>query len=195
MPRAVLTLFVLVAACGGEAENRPGSEASGAETAAPETGREPNGTSATTPHPLPAEIRGDIVLPGAPPDRHLSATVTLGALPWTLTGCVTPGAAACEETSRVELDDAARAELVALVEEVRAIPRCEPDGIFPDDRPFTLTLTGMPGPYASSLPGDASAMATRNEGPCRASSRLAWWIAQHFPGAGTSLPLPPAVES
>jgi hypothetical protein len=185
-------IVVVLSSC-GEAESTSPPPATSSEPATA-AGSEPSGA----PHPLPAEIVADVVLPGTPPDRHMSVRVSLGALPWTIVGCITPGAAPCEETMRVELDEPARTALVQAIEDIRAIPRCEPDGIFPDDRPFELTLTGFPSPYRAALPGDPSLMATRNEGPCRASARLAWLLVQWFsPGtaAPAGPPLPPAVES
>ena len=147
------------------------------------------------PHALPALITADVVLPGPLPDRHVLVTIDLGSgLPWTISGCVSPGGAPCEESARALLDEAARTELVTAIDEVRAIPRCEPEPIFPDDRPYTLTLTGFPRTYTGGLPGDASAMATRNAGPCRADARLSWWIASHFE-AGAAAPAGPASGS
>ncbi len=132
------------------------------------------------PPALPAEIRARVHLPGAVVDRHLFVTVSLDGLPWTITGCVTGPDGACEETLRVELDETGRTELVRLLAEVHAIPRCEPDAVFPGDRTYRLDLTGFPRPYEGNLPADPTQLAARNQGPCRADARLAWWIAQRF---------------
>jgi len=113
-------------------------------------------------------------------DNHLFVTVSPGALPWTIHGCVTGAHGACEETQRVELDETGRNELVRLLDEVRAIPRCEPDGIFPGDRGYRLELSGFPRPYEGKLPADVAQIGARNVGPCRADAPLAWWIAERF---------------
>lgn len=138
------------------------------------------GAPTTAPAALPAEIRARVHLPGAGADDHLFVTVSLDGLPWSITGCVTGPHGACEETGRVELSDDDRAALVQALGEVWAIPRCEPEGIFPGDRAYRLDLTGAPRPYEGRLPADPSQIEARNAGPCRADARLAWWITQRF---------------
>lgn len=172
LSRSVLFALLLLG-CGG---------APATEGPAPAPTSDENGAGATAAPPaLPAEIRAHVHLPGPDvEDNHVFVTVTLGELPWTISGCTTGAHGACEETSRVELDEASRAELVQLVAEVRAIPRCEPEGIFPGDRAYRLDLTSFPRPYEGNLPADPGQLATRNAGPCRADARLAWWIAEHF---------------
>lgn len=132
------------------------------------------------PPALPAEIEAHVHLPGPQPDAHLFVRVSLAPLPWTITGCVTGRAGACEETARVELSEADRAALVQALAEVRAIPRCEPEGIFPGDRAYRLVLTGGPRPYEGHLPADPAELPSRTAGPCRADARLARWIADRF---------------
>lgn len=185
--RLAVAAALMLLGC-GETAGAPGASTPATEDPAPTA----TPTTTAAPHALPARITADVVLPGPVPDRHVLVSIDLGSgLPWTISGCTSPGGAPCEESARVELDEAARTELVTAIEEVRAIPRCEPEGIFPDDRPYTLTLTGFPRTYAGGLPGDASAMATRNAGPCRADARLSWWIASRFE-AGASAPAGPS---
>jgi hypothetical protein len=173
-----------VLACSG-ATSSTGSEtprdraaATEAETAASGPAGAPTETAA--PPALPAEIRARVHLPGPAADDHLFVTVSLDGLPWTITGCVTGPHGGCEETGRIELTDADRTALVTALGEVRAIPRCEPEGNFPGDRPYRLDITGAPRPYEGSLPSDPTQIDTRNAGPCRADARLAWWIVQRF---------------
>ncbi|GAB4216272.1 MAG: hypothetical protein OHK0013_42580 [Sandaracinaceae bacterium] len=148
----------------------PASAASGAEPS----------HAGLAPPALPAEIEARVHLPGPAPDDHLFVRVSLAPLPWTITGCVTGPHGACEETARVELDEADRRQLVQLLAEVQAIPRCEPEGLFPGDRAYRLALTGFPRTYEGHLPASLADLSTRNEGPCRADARLAWWIASRF---------------
>jgi hypothetical protein len=141
---------------------------------------EPAATAGEAPPALPAEIRARVHLPGTTAEDHLFVTVSLDGLPWTISGCVTGPDGGCEETMRVELTDADRAALVAALAEVRAIPRCEPEGLFPGDRAYRLDITGAARAYEGHLPADPSQLEARNAGPCRADARLAWWIAQRF---------------
>lgn len=134
------------------------------------------------PAALPAEIRAHVHLPGPAADDHLFVTVSLDGLPWTIRGCVTGPNGGCEETARLELSEADRTALVTALGEVRAIPRCEPEGIFPGDRAYRLDMTGAPRAYEGHMPADPTQLEARNAGPCRADARLAWWIAQRFEG-------------
>jgi TonB family protein len=140
----------------------------------------PDPAAVVAPSALPAEIEAHVHLPGPAPDEHLFVRVSLAPLPWTITGCVTGPHGACEETARVELSEADRAELVRLLAEVEAIPRCEPEGLFPGDRAYRLALTGAPRPYEGHLPADPAELPARTAGVCRADARLAQWIAARF---------------
>jgi hypothetical protein len=186
--RTTCAVFLLVcASCGSEAATRTAAEpepAGDREASGPDEPDPPPASEA--PHPLPASITADVHLPGADPNRFASATVSLGGLPWTIEGCVSSARGACAATQRVELDEAARTELVRALEEVRAIPRCEPEGIFPGDRTYRLEITGAPRVYEGRLPASESDLAQRNAGPCRADARLAMWIADRLRGSATA---------
>ena len=177
-PRSSLVALVATAllGCSGAASS-PASETPRDRGGATS---EPVAAASEAPPALPAEIRARVHLPGAATDDHLFVTVSLDGLPWTITGCVTGPHGACEETGRVELTDGDRTALVMALAEVRAIPRCEPEGIFPGDRVYRLDITGAPRAYEGHLPADRTQLEARNAGPCRADARLAWWIAQRF---------------
>lgn len=164
--------------CSGPSQGTSTSSAS--TSGPPATAPEGEAAAEQAPPALPAEIRAHVHLPGPQPDDHLFVTVSLDGLPWTITGCVTASHGACEETARVELTDADREALVTALAEVRAIPRCEPEGLFPGDRAYRLDLTGGPRPYEGHLPADVAQVEARGEGPCRADARLAWWIVRRF---------------
>lgn len=186
--RAVLLALLTgacLAACGAPtSEGAPGSgsaSASGTGSGSGSgTGSGTGTASATAPPALPAEIRAHVHLPEPDADAHLFVTVRLDGLPWTIAGCVTGPDGACEETQRVELDEADRVALVRLIGEVRAIPLCEREAVRPGDRPYRLELTGTETPYQGHLPADPAELDARNQGPCRADARLATWIAQRF---------------
>jgi hypothetical protein len=167
--RSTAALLVLLAACAGPSTSTEPSTG-------PEPTAEPEAEAPRAPHPLPERITAEVQMPGPDESRYANATVTLSGLPWTITGCIGPRAA-CEETARIELDEAERGELVRAIEEVRAIPLCEPEGIFPGDRTYRLEITGAPRVYEGRLPADEGQLAQRNDGPCRADARLAWWVA------------------
>jgi hypothetical protein len=154
---------------------RPAAETTPGEAVEPADPMPP----AEAPPALPAEIEARVHLPGEDAS-HLYARVSLAPLPWVITGCLAARAdAPCAPSTRVELGENDRRELVELLAEVWAIPRCEPFELG-DDRGYSLVLTGSSRPYVGTLPSDPSRVAARNEGPCRADARLAWWIASRF---------------
>ncbi|MBX7195267.1 MAG: hypothetical protein K1X94_24645 [Sandaracinaceae bacterium] len=165
------TLFVVACGAPPASSAPPSSAPPSATSSAP-----PSATSA------PASIRAVIHLPEVERDdvAHLFVTVHMEAEPWTITGCATGPSGGCEETARVVLSEADHAALEDLLAEVRAIPRCEPEGIFPGDRAYRLDIEGGPRPYEGHLPVDPTQLEARNQGPCRADARLAWWIASRF---------------
>lgn len=119
---------------------------------------------------------------GVPGDPLRWVMATLDDEPLEVTGCVMPERGPCEESMRVVLDDDAREELQALLDDVAATPRCEPEGIHEGDREYTLRVEGG-ARYSGHVPADGSQMTARNGGPCRADARLAWWIARWLVGA------------
>ena len=133
---------------------------------------------AQAPRPLPATIVAAVGQPGASPASFVNVTVTLGALPWTMWGCTARLAGVCFATRRLELTEADRRELVTRVQEVYALPRCEPEGFAPGDPAYTVTFPASN--YEGHLPASVAAVAARSGGPCGAPARLAWWIAQRF---------------
>ncbi|MCZ7681805.1 MAG: hypothetical protein M5U28_24650 [Sandaracinaceae bacterium] len=67
-------------------------------------------------------------------------TVDIGrGAAWVIEGCVTDAGGRCTRTRAVELTAAERQEYVRLWAEIRAIPRCEMDAIWPGDRNWVLT--------------------------------------------------------
>lgn len=159
-------------------------------------GSTPPTTTTTTPPETAASASSltvELSAPGLDRVRVVSAALTDDA-PLVVTGCVMPESAPCEESMRVVLDDDAREELQALLDDVAATPRCEPDGIFPGDRDYTLSVEGG-ATYAGHIPADPAQMAARTGGPCRADARLAWWIARWLMGATRSASENPASVS
>lgn len=135
--------------------------------------------SAQAPRPLPAELHAEVHLPGSDPNRHLRVTVDIGrGAAWVIEGCVTDAGGRCTRTRAVELTAAERQEYVRLWAEIRAIPRCEMDAIWPGDRNWVLTSSQ--GRWSGRLPADRAAVAERTRGPCRADARMAFWIAERF---------------
>lgn len=133
---------------------------------------------AATPRPLPAVLHVRAHLPGPDAGRHLDVQVDIGrGAEWTIEGCVSSGGG-CRRTRRVTLGEADRAEYVRLWTEIRATPRCEPEGIFPGERVFVLDSPD--GRFEGRLPASVDAIIDRNRGPCRAHARMAWWVAQVF---------------
>ncbi len=133
----------------------------------------------------PETIHVTLGLSAAPPS-FVTATYTS---PATIDGCISALAGACVATTRVTLEEEANEELTQLLADVRAMPRCEPGGIEPGDLDYTLSWPGSPS-YVGSVPADASRMAARNEGPCRADARLAWWIAHWIVAAASPAEVP-----
>jgi hypothetical protein len=184
-PCAAFTMLLSVA-CGGSSSPEPNSEPESTEEESVSESVEPEDVEpevandrVAAPPPLPANIQVEVPIPGPDASRYATATVSLESMPWTVTGCIGPRGA-CEETARVELDDARRVELVRLLDEVRSIPRCEPDAIFPGERDYRVRITGAPRVYEGRFPHEERNLATRNAGPCRADARLGWWIAQRL---------------
>lgn len=97
---------------------------------------------------------------------------------WSLDGCPTQERAACEESFSIALDAAARAELERMLADLRAMPRCEPEGFVPGDPSYSLRTGGVT--YDGHLAADPAAVAARLEGPCAAPARLAWWVVARF---------------
>lgn len=133
---------------------------------------------AQAPHPLPATIVAAVGQPDAAPASFVSVTVALGALPWTMTGCVSRTAGVCFATRRLVLTEADRRELVTRVEAVSGLGRCEPEGFSPGDPAYSLAFPAAS--YEGHLPARAALIPERTVGPCAAPARLAWWIAQRF---------------
>ncbi len=123
---------------------------------------------------IPGEIRATVGIDGG---RFVTATLT-STPPATVIGCVSSVAGTCFATLRIPLDDEATSELARLLADVSAIPRCEPEGIFPGDLDYELSWEGAPRTYEGHVPADEHTMAARGSGPCRADARLAWWIAR-----------------
>jgi|JI10StandDraft_1071094.scaffolds.fasta_scaffold484452_2 hypothetical protein len=130
------------------------------------------------PRPLPARIRAAVGMPGTSTTSYANVTLDLGPLPWTMVGCVSRVEATCFATQRVVLSDADRVALVTRVQEVYAVPRCEPEGFSPGDPRYSMDFPANH--YAGHLPADPSAIAARTAGPCGAPARLAWWLAERF---------------
>lgn len=147
-------------------------------------GGAPASTEPTT-TPTPEATRGgmtvEMMAPGLDRARFVHASLTDGS-PLVITGCVMPERAPCEESMRVVLDDDAGEELDALLDDLGETPRCEPAGIEPGDREFTLTVEGG-ATYTGPIPADPTRVAARAAGPCRADARLAWWLARWLVGA------------
>jgi hypothetical protein len=97
---------------------------------------------------------------------------------WTIDGCVSDRAGACDKTRHFDVRMEARHELIRIWEDVKATPRCEPEGQVPGDRRFELTWLGVK--HAGVLPAAESDIAARNQGPCRAHARLAMWFARQL---------------
>ncbi len=139
----------------------------------------------SAPRPLPARIRVQVGMPGSAPTNYANVTLDLGPLPWTMIGCVSRVAGTCFATQRVVLSDADRVVLVTRVQEVYAVPRCEPEGFFPGDPTYSMDFPADH--YAGHLPAAPRDLARRTEGACAAPARLAWWLAERFT-AGTRGP-------
>jgi hypothetical protein len=120
---------------------------------------------------MPARILAEVHLPGTDASRHLNATLEN----WSLTACVGPTSAVCTGVPR-ELPTEARTAMLQIWWDVHRTPRCEPEGIFPGDRIFRLSYLGRT--YEGRLPASESDIERRNEGPCRAHARMAWWFAR-----------------
>jgi len=133
---------------------------------------------AQAPRPLPARIHANVGMPGTATTSYANVNLDLGPLPWTMIGCVSRVEGACFATQRVVLSDADRAALVTRVQEVYAVPRCEPEGVFPGDPRYSMDFPADH--YTGHLPADPSAIAARTAGPCGAPARLAWWLAERF---------------
>jgi hypothetical protein len=97
---------------------------------------------------------------------------------WFIEGCITDAGGVCTRTRGVRLTPAERVEYVRLWYELRGMPRCEPEAVLPRDRAFELR--SPQGRYAGHLPAAVTEVGTRNQGPCRAPARMAWWVARLF---------------
>ncbi len=132
------------------------------------------------PRPLPPAIDAHIGLPYGDigPREEMIVRVELGALPWTIEGCVASHGGACTRTRSVELDEATRAELVRFLEDAATPRRCEPEGFAPGDPEYRLVLPSVT--YSGHVPRDHREIGDRSFGPCRAALRLALFIVRTF---------------
>jgi len=138
------------------------------------------------PRPLPASIRAVIGLPGAGPARYANVTIDLSSGGWSLEGCESTGRGACRRTRRIVLAEAQRQELVRLLAEIDAMPRCEPEAYQPGDPEYELVMPAQT--WTGHLPRNAADVPSRTQGTCAAPTRLAWWILQWFGVPGLTAP-------
>jgi hypothetical protein len=138
---------------------------------------------AQAPHALPAHVTAQIGLPGSGPARFANLTLTLGALPWVIEGCIASSAGVCFATARVELTEPQRRELVVILQLLAQRMRCPPPAAEPGDPAFTITTPSDV--WQGALPADPARIAARTSGQCAAASQLAWWLASRFQ-AGTT---------
>lgn len=127
-----------------------------------------------SPPPLAGAFYAHVHAPGEEPKMHVNVSLA----EWTLTGCISEVPGACDKTGSFVVGPAGRAELLRIWKEIRATPRCEPEGRWPGDRFFEITHGDET--FAGRLPAREGDLATRNAGPCRAGARLAMWFVHQF---------------
>jgi hypothetical protein len=180
---AILTVPLLVGTgCGSRPRARIAPVASSAASPRP-----PSPTPTVVHEPAPADSHVDasptplagpfyahVHAPGAEPKVHVNVSLT----EWTLTGCISEVQGACDKSGSFVVGPAGRAELLRIWKDVRATPRCEPEGRWPGDRFFEITHGDET--FAGRLPASDADLPTRNAGPCRAGARLAMWFVHQF---------------
>lgn len=124
--------------------------------------------------PIVGAFHAHVHAPGVEPKVHVNVSLT----GWTLTGCISEVEGACDKTGSFDVGPAARAELVGIWNDVRATPRCEPEGRWKGDRFFEITHGDDT--FAGRLPASDADLPARNAGPCRAGARLAMWFVHQF---------------
>jgi hypothetical protein len=136
------------------------------------------------PRPLPARIDAVVGLPGTGPAQWANVNIDFSNAAWALEGCVSSAPGSCRATARIVLTQSQRQELVVLLQDVLTPRRCEPEGFVPGDPEYSITTPSET--WSGHLPRDSAQVATRTQGPCAATTRLAWWFVQAFGAPGVT---------
>lgn len=166
--------LVLLVACGSA---EPAAERTVA-TSSPAPQAPPAGQSSSdAPRSLPTSLMLEVGIPGRP-EWWVNARLQLDSEPWRLVGCIGQRrAVACEQNTTIEVSADEQRELVALLDEIQAPIRCEPEGFAPGDPEYAIRGSWS---REGHLPADPAAVEARTQGPCGAPARLAWWVARRL---------------
>lgn len=185
-----LLLLIWGAGCGSETTRgrardharEPVLEEAPSDSAGPplEQASVPETPGSATKLRLPIFVRANLpdafVEPGAQSgaERYFNVSVEMESGDLVMSGCVSSVPGSCHRTWRHVFTGEQAAEFDRRWAEVEARPRCEPDAVLPDDREVEVSWASLSETFP--WPSDASLMATRNQGPCRALPRLVWWL-------------------